>query len=171
MATMTVARQTIARGDAGTAQTLYAMRQIVRESLTVPVVRLTAVGIASREAPGRLSAIVSALDAWAHEAFHFMRDPYQVEQLHRPDWMLAQWRTRGKIYVDCDDAAILLAALGEAVGVPARFVAVAFFDRRADYSHVWTELWDGDGWRILDPTRGAQPLDRALVTRIMVLDV
>jgi transglutaminase-like putative cysteine protease len=86
--------------------------------------------------------------------------------------MLAQLREYpGKILVDCDDAAILMAALGESIGIPARLVAVAFFDPGADFSHVWTELFDGDRWRVIDPTRGSQPLDMRLVTRIMMLDV
>lgn len=171
MPTTATTRSPIAAGDDGIKATLYAMRRIVRESLTIPAVRQTAVNIAGREAPGQLPPIVSALGAWARGAFHFMRDPYGVETLHRPEWQLAQLRERGKILVDCDDAAIMVAALGESIGIPARFVAVAFFDRRADFSHVWTELYDGNGWRIIDPTRGSQPLDMALVTRIMLLDV
>lgn len=167
----TVERRTIRAGDDGIKDTLYAMYHLVRESLTDPVVRGTAVTIAAQEAPGRLGPIVSALNSWALGAFHFMRDPFRKEQLHKPIWMLGQLRERGRIYVDCDDAAILMAALGEAVGVPARFVAVAFFDPRADFSHVWTELHDGTGWRVIDPTRGDQPLDMRRVTRIMVLEV
>ena len=166
-----IARRTIRTGDDGIRDTLYAMWALARQSLTSPEIRRTAVDIAAGEAPGRLAAIVTALDLWARDRFHFMRDPYRIEQLHRPEWMLAQMRERGKILVDCDDAALLMAALGESIGVAARFVAVAFFDPRADFSHVWTELYDGHGWRVIDPTRGAQPLDMRLVTRIMLLDV
>ena len=172
MPTTVTTRRPIRVGDDGIKDTLYAMWHMARESVTLPVVRQTAVSIAADEAPGRLTAIVSALDTWARDRFHFVRDPYRVEQLHRPEWMLAQLREYpGKILVDCDDAATLVAALGESRGIPARFVAVAFFDPRADFSHVWTELFDGSRWRVIDPTRGSQPLDMRLVTRIMMLDV
>ena len=147
------------------------MRALVRASLVDPVVRGKAVELASGERPGHSGRIVSALEGYGRAVFHFTRDPHGVELLHTPAWMLREIAQRGKTYVDCDDAALLLAALGEAVGIPARFVAVAFFDRAAPYSHVWVELFDGRGWRILDPTRGSQPLDVTLVTRIMTLDV
>jgi transglutaminase-like putative cysteine protease len=163
--------RTIPDGDAGTRATLYAMRAIVRESVTVPAVRAVAVRLAMEVAPGNTRGIIDAISDYCHRVIHFTRDPLGVEQLHYPEVMLAMIERVGRVGVDCDDAAMLVAVLAESVGVPARFSAVAFVDRAAPFSHVYAELSDGLGWRIVDPTRPAQRLDTVAVTRIMRLDV
>jgi transglutaminase-like putative cysteine protease len=65
----------------------------------------------------------------------------------------AQGYARG----DCDDVAILGAALGKAAGFPARFVLLGFGGPMAPYQHVFTEIGTRQGWMNLDVTRPRHP--------------
>ncbi len=78
----------------------------------------------------------------------------------------------GEEHVDCDDAAILAAGLGKAVGLLARFVLVGFRSSRAPFSHVWTELRSPTGgpWVEMDVTRSVQRLP-SRETRVRVVGV
>jgi Transglutaminase-like superfamily len=139
-------------------------------ALTSLEVRDCAVSIASDCPPGDVDAIIAALDRWMRAHFRFVRDPLGQERLHTPAELLADVARRGAAWADCDDAAILAAALALSIGIPARYVAVAFLERRAPYAHVWVELQNGGGgWWIVDPTRGSQMLDWSAVTRVMLL--
>ena len=113
-------------GDYGAAQTLDRMAALVNRSLSVPLVVETANGIAALVPPRDYVAIAQAIRAWLQKHFRFVRDPLGVELLRDPQYQLRQWMAQGYISGDCDDVAILGAALGKAVGIGARFMAVGF---------------------------------------------
>lgn len=75
-------------------------------------------------------------------------------------WQLAS-RVAREGSGDCTEHAVLLAALARARGYPARIVfGVSLVMRPAASSaigHAWTEVHDGQGWRILDATVGERP--------------
>lgn len=97
---------------------------------------------------------LDALRAWLLTVWRFARDPAGVEMVSRPGAMLDEFRCVGYITGDCDDAAVLGAAIGKAVGFPARFVVLGFHGPRSPFTHVFTELMEGPGlWRDLDITR------------------
>jgi transglutaminase-like putative cysteine protease len=158
---------TIPAGDAGTAATLGLMAQLARAGAVTPIVRQVAVAVASGAAvrDGILQA--DTLRNWIEDHSVFIRDPQGTELLHDPALMVRSILTSGVIHVDCDDIAILAAALGVAVGLRARFVVVGFRDPRAPFRHVWAELQDprGGPWRELDITRPAQGLSGLAVAR------
>ncbi|MEE8177710.1 MAG: hypothetical protein V3T65_06925 [Acidobacteriota bacterium] len=83
--------------------------------------------------------------------------------------MLEDMQRWGAAQVDCDDAAVLSAALGKAVGLKPRFVVLGFEGPTGPYRHVYTELFDGVAWTEMDVTRpggiGAVP------TRVTRMDV
>jgi len=131
------------------------MRQIVRAEYAAPLVRLTAAAIV--RGTGTNSELqIRRLRAWLTRHIGFLRDPYDTEGLHTPLYMLELLGRRGWLEVDCDDVAILGAALGMTVGLRARFVVIG---PEGGYSHVWAELTDPntDDWRDLDITRPYQP--------------
>lgn len=97
----------------------------------------------------------------------YVMDPEGTEFLHPADWVL-------KLKAgDCDDKAILLAALLLSIGHTPRFKAVAFAPEV--FSHVWVQdSWPGSGWVDLEPTEPlpfgkAVPLTDAV--SIMTLDL
>lgn len=88
--------------------------------------------------------------------FRFLRDPAGVELVHHPRVLLDRLRKEGYVQGDCDDAAILGAALGKVIGLPARFVVVGFRGPRGPLTHVYAEVSDGSRWVDLDVTAPAQ---------------
>lgn len=153
MARLTVSR--IAYGLLGSMQTLQRMREVVNKSLTDPFVIETARRIVAaypaRDYDGHARAVRDYLD----EHLQFVRDPRGVEMLSTPRYLLTQIARRYIVQGDCDDAAILGAALAKAVGLKARLVAVGFFRKDAPLSHVYAVV-QGRRWHSLDTTRPAR---------------
>lgn len=85
-------------------------------------------------------------------AFEF--DPPGVELIRTPELLLTHIRCRGGAVGDCDDVAVLGAALGMAVGFTATYVLVGFHPTDP-FEHVYTELATDTGPVELDTTRPA----------------
>jgi transglutaminase-like putative cysteine protease len=81
------------------------------------------------------------------KALPYRDDPEDVEALMRPAYTMAGQGYGG----DCDDRAIVIASYAVCAGIPYRFVAVRRADM-PDFHHVYTELFIGSKWTILDVT-------------------
>lgn len=149
------------------------MRAMVYREFLNPAVRLTAAqivaGISGQDGVEQAQAIRDWLDSHTD----FLRDPDGVEMLHGPVWQVNQIRTHGTEQVDCDDVAMLGAALGKAIGLRARFVVVGFDSPRAAYRHVWAELSPRGNvkWVDMDVTRPSQGLPFDRIARVFTSDV
>jgi transglutaminase-like putative cysteine protease len=176
---MQVSRVWIPTGDFGTLATLGHMRRLAREAVANPLVRATAVAATDGTGGKDAFAQAMAIRNWLVRNTAFLRDPNGTELLHSPRYMLAALRTLGPpLRIDCDDVAVLGAALGGAVGLRARFVVAAFFSPSAPFRHVWTELsapWGtvvGTRWVELDTTRSGQSLPSFnAISRIKTVEV
>jgi hypothetical protein len=162
------------QSDIGTRLTLAAMRAMVYREFMTPAVRLMATdvvrGIGGKDGVEQAHAIRDFLE----QHTEFLRDPDGVEMLHGPSWQIQQIMRRGLVQVDCDDVAMLAAALGKAVGLRARFVAAAFVDKNSPYRHVWAEIGPPTApqmWIEMDVTRPAQGLPFGYISRILPMDV
>jgi hypothetical protein len=60
---------------------------------------------------------------------------------------------------DCNEHAVLFAALARAVGLPTRVVAGAVYSEGVFLYHAWDEVWLGSGWVSVDPTFDQMPAD------------
>lgn len=151
----TVVRHTIFSGDLGAMQTLRRMRRIVNASLHDALVIETArgivedAGVLGRDQAGKFLAIRQ----WMADHLSFVPDPLGVELLSTPRYMLSRIREQQFVSGDCDDAAILGAALGKAVGLPAKFRVLAFGRPQRPFQHVYTLLLVRGRWANLDTTR------------------
>ncbi|MGH6795925.1 MAG: transglutaminase-like domain-containing protein [Methylocella sp.] len=130
-------------------ETLAYMAQIVRDWRHLPEVtepaRSIIAGVPEKDTAGEIAALFS----FVRDSVRYTMDTNGVERLQTPDYTL---RVRQG---DCDDKSILLAALLESVGIPARFVAVGF---SPDYfEHVYVEALLDDGWVALDATENVPP--------------
>ena len=67
---------------------------------------------------------------------------------------------------DCNEHAVLLAALARAAGIPARVVAGVVYANDGFYYHAWDELWLGR-WVSADAIFGQMPAD---ATHIKILE-
>lgn len=148
---------TIGPGLAGTYDTVRMMQQIVRQSLALPLVRHTASSVVTGLNGRNTVAQAQAIRGWVDHHTVFLRDPRGTELLHTPLWLLREIGRQGFGQVDCDDVAMLAAALGMAIGLRARFALVG---RGHGFEHVFTELGDPAGrrWIEQDTTRPSQDL-------------
>lgn len=140
-------------GDAGTAQTVAQMKSLVNQSLTDPVVVETARGLAAQNQPRDTDSQAETIKSYLSEHFMFVRDPNGVELLSTPRFMLDSINNRMYAQGDCDEAAILAAALGKAIGLQARFILLGFSGPTGPMAHVFTLLRGRSGWHNLDVTR------------------
>ena len=144
--------QSIPSGDIGTSQTVYKMKQLVNQSLSDPAVIQTARGIAIQFYQRDLDSQAQGIRRFMQDHFQFINDPRGVELLVTPRAMIDTIAKRYVVSGDCDEAAILGAALGKAIGMRARFVLLAF-QGRSSYAHVYAILRGTSGWVSLDTTR------------------
>lgn len=135
-------------GDPGTFFTLALMRELARADAPLLV------EVADRII-GTTGNPLARIRAFLSERVRFTHDPAGVELLKAPAYQLASIRSRGSTAGDCDDVAILGAALGLAAGYPARFVVLRF-EPEGPYEHVYAELRGPHGWFELDTTRQQQ---------------
>lgn len=162
---MTLSALPLPSSDLGTFFTLAQMRAMVYREFMLPMVRLTATDIVA--GLGGVDGVEQAhmIRDWLENHTEFLRDPDGVEMLHGPAWQIQQVRQRGNVQVDCDDVAMLSAALGKSIGLRARFAVVAFDG--GPFRHVWTELSPGaaPSWVDMDVTRPSQGLLFNRITR------
>lgn len=108
------------------------------------------------------------LRGWMAEHWQEYADPFSVELLRSPDLQLHEFLVlrghpgieHGKMRGDCDDIAVLGAALGLARGFTARYVAVGT-DGTGVPTHVYAELLEMGSmgrWADLDILRPATAL-------------
>jgi hypothetical protein len=60
---------------------------------------------------------------------------------------------------DCNEHAVLYAAMCRAVGLPARVVAGAVYTEGVFLYHAWNEVWLGSGWVSVDSSFDQMPAD------------
>lgn len=158
-------------GDSQTRATLSTMRQVVHAALSDPHVVEATVNVV-RGVSGRSAIHLAArIEDWARHHVVFLPDPLIPnggEFLRTPDLALQEIRWYGVARLDCDDAAMLTAAMCMAVGVPCQFRAVAYGNTREPFAHVYTQAFTQRGWYPLDVTNtGTAPEE----TRAMTLEV
>ena len=157
----------IAGGDLGTLQTLQVMRGAVNRGVRHPLTMRLASLIVSGVLHSR-PAQAAAIRGWLDINVAFQPDPYGIEAIREVPEMLDDISALGVAQVDCDDAAILGAALGKAVGLKPRFTVLGFAGRGAPFRHVFAELDTGEGWQELDVTRPPSPLPPSRIYHMAV---
>ena len=143
----------IAPGFIGSMQTLGQMRALVNRSLSDPFIIETARSIIRDLPPRDYNAHARAIREYLAEHLQFAQDPRGQETLATPRYLLTKITNSYVVQGDCDDAAVLGAALAKAVGLRARFIILAFYDQRAPFTHVYTVVKGRTGWLDLDTTR------------------
>ena len=150
--------------------TLERMRELVRRDVVYPFVVQQATDIVRAAAPRDQLEQASAIRDWIAMHFRFIPDIRDVELLRSPGWQIQVIQRDGIVQGDCDDAAMLGAALGLAVGIPAVFEARAYLNPKNPYQHVVTILSTRRGPFELDTTRpnGLEPPAVAKTLRVRV---
>lgn len=120
-----------------------------------------------RDVARQIGAVNHFMDRW----FRFVNNPVGVQLIRDPWSMITDIESRGFTQGACDDAAVLVATLGMANGIYARFRALAFHTVNDPYSHVITDLWDGQSWVSCDVTKPANMATTPTATRTLIVDV
>jgi transglutaminase-like putative cysteine protease len=132
------------------------MAELVRESM-MPA-RRKSLDLMGSVYATRPSDYVEAVRNFVGSSVLLVGEPDEL--IISPRLMLANIEDSGRIYGDCDDAAVLVAALLYGIGIPVRFKAI---NQAADgsYQHVFAEYNLGGGWMALDTTALAPPVYEA----------
>lgn len=139
-------------GDAGTFQSLSAMRAAIDADRTSPLVRNAAVQAVAGAPERNFTSELTGILEYVRERVRFTRDPLDVEYVQSPDFLLRAIRQDGTAAGDCDDSAVLFAALAEAVGYETRFAVLG--GAGENFSHVIVEVRDTAGrWVSVDPSQ------------------
>ncbi len=179
---------TIGYGDAGIDQTVRAMLALIAEGAKHPAVQACATAIADNAPLGDTPLadgyqLIAEVRGWVADRWEFVLDhdlpatdygqpdADVTELLHSPEAQLNIIAARGVMRGDCDDAAILTAALVAALGLEYRIVCAGFGldknDTTAQYAHVWTEARPSGGAEFLelDVTRQSQAIPDGAISR------
>ncbi len=136
----TVQKYTVGSGDIGSYRTISIMKRLVNESLSNPLVVARAKDIVQFAGPKNQIEQANEIRNYLLDHTQFMRDPRGVELIHTPEKQIRTIDQRYYIQIDCDDFAVLAAALGKAVGIRAKFVILKFMSKSAPFAHVYTIL-------------------------------
>lgn len=149
----------IPSGKQGVLATLKAMSKMVREGRRSYAVISAATARTRGCSDKDIGCRIRAIHAFVRDAIRYQLDPVDLEMIQTPD------KTMERGAGDCDDQAILVASLLEAIGIPSRFVAIGFEPNV--YEHVYTEGKAGTVWVPLETTEnveaGWNPADNANV--------
>lgn len=158
-------------GDGGTYATLAKMRSLANQGAAIPLVRATAASLVMEADPnGILHARL--IRGWLEDHVIFLRDLSTAEALYHPADLVLAIQRDGQVQCDCEDVAMLAAALGLSIGLRARFTVLAFRPG-GPFQHVYTELSDpaGQVWIDCDITRPSQLFDSVQPTRMFTVEV
>jgi hypothetical protein len=147
--------------EGGVAEVLSRMAELARKGAAQPAVQQVALKATEHLPPDSSGhanrrdrrAVARAVYNYILGAVAYRHDDHGVEQLQTP---LASVRIGAG---DCDDMAVLAAALLKSLGVPTRFRAIATSSAAPHaYTHVYCQYQDGLGeWRSCDPVGDPGP--------------
>jgi transglutaminase-like putative cysteine protease len=141
--------QHIPKGYLGTQITARHIGRLIRLGAKDFDVRQRAIDIlmARGVRPKDYLAEIKALFEWVQDNIRYTKDPFRVEALHSARRML-ELRAG-----DCDDMAIVLGAMLEAIGHPVRLVLTGPDPLRPRImTHVYLEVFHLGRWIALDPS-------------------
>lgn len=140
---MRVQTEHLSGGLRGTDQTVRKMISLLKRSLDAGMIRLFTLDVlrssrSSKAVYDRAKAVFSFVIANIAE----VPDPLSVETVQSPEATLELGAG------DCDDQALLIAAMLESIGIPTRFKVIGT-DAKA-YSHVFAEMLIEGKWEAVD---------------------
>lgn len=124
------------------------MRKLVREGKKDGAVRRQALRLTQHLPQKDRMGEVRALFEFVKNNIRYVRDVHGVETLHTANQVLSQRNG------DCDDKAILLAAMLESIGYPTRFLAMG--SSPGKFEHVIVEVRPYGNWIPLETTNPVQ---------------
>jgi len=129
--------------------TKYTGREDIRElalKITRKIQRNSNTGLPDLR---NVDQIADAIYKWITSNINYVRDPWNIERIQSPDVTIRQKAG------DCDDHAILSAALLQSLGIQTGFRIVSRTGRT--YDHIYTVFRSPEGWKSFDTTIAKYP--------------
>jgi transglutaminase-like putative cysteine protease len=136
--------ESIPDGVAGITETLKRMTALVREYKTDETIYRQARELTRGSLQKDFYGEIAALFDFVQNHIRYVGDVTDVESVQSPTFTLQIGSG------DCDDKAVLLAALLESINHPTKFIAVGFSPDSIEHVYIETRL--GTRWIALDPT-------------------
>ncbi len=156
----------IPSGRAGTVATVKWMMRLVVDGEAWPELRPIALQIVEPCESRNFRCMADELARWVGSHMKFINDAWRREQLQTVPYLLRVIEKNGYSYGDCDDYAILIAALAKSLGFPVK-IRVIRYALQPGFSHVIPVVYVRDhGWIEYDmtaPLGEVPPLPRAEV--------
>ena len=152
-------RAPLPQGTRGTRQTVDAMTALARGGSSDPAIRNNALHALRTygSTPHDHVSEARALFAWVRDRVKYVQDPVSSE------WVQSPRATLEAMAGDCDDMAVLLAAMLGAIGIPSKFRVVALDrSRPGEFSHVYTVAMIGGREFPMDPIYPSNPFGLGL---------
>lgn len=124
-------------GTAGIVQTVGLMKSMVNQAIDSPVIRKQAARVTEGIDRGNYKAQAVALGAWVRRAIRYVPDPRNLEHLTNPAIFAQAVEEKRRVYGDCDDMSMYVAALAKSIGLRPVFKVVG---RGKQYHHVYVEV-------------------------------
>lgn len=142
----------LADGDAGTSQTIRAMRQLIEQGKKDPRIHELAArilrGVPNEYLPAGEIAAARAIYEWGMANIRYTPDVVGKETLHSA-WDVVRLRIG-----DCDDFTILFCSLFETIGKSTRIVTISSHaEDPSQFSHVFPEVLVQGRWIPIDAAR------------------
>jgi hypothetical protein len=135
-------------GDAGTEQTIAAIRAKLQEAFADPSIRAAAIAIARSAPPMNAAAQVQAVYQWVVQNIRFVNDPPGHELVQAADFTLLHRAG------DCDCITTLVLSLLGGMGIDGDLVTVATDPERPnEFSHIYPRAYTGNQTIAVDAAR------------------
>jgi transglutaminase-like putative cysteine protease len=158
----------IGRGPDAIASTLLYMKKLIINSDADRIVKETAKNIVRNVNPKDHVGQVAAVVSWVRKNFKYVRDIYGVEELTAPEVILRSMAAGKNDYSsDCDDFAVLIAALLRSIGFRTRLEALGVGSQF--YNHARLSVQVQGVWQAIEGTRPTAPVGQALPSSIPIM--
>jgi transglutaminase-like putative cysteine protease len=134
----------IADGERGIMETVFLMRDLVKQYKVDPQIRATALSLVEKQIEKDAAGEINAIFLFVRDCIRYVMDVYDVETVHTPPKILEIGQG------DCDDKSVLLACMLESIGYETAFVLAGYHG--SDYEHVYVFVRGHDVAMFLDAT-------------------
>lgn len=124
-------------GAAGIVQTMGLMRSMTNQAISHPLIRQHAARATEHVGRGDQKQAALAIGEWVRAKVRYVPDPLHNEHLTNPITMASAIAEGKKVFGDCDDMSMLVAAMAKSIGMQPVFHGVG---RGGKFHHVYTEV-------------------------------
>jgi hypothetical protein len=124
-------------GAAGIVQTMGLMRAMVNGTIADPLIRRQAVRATDFCGRGNKHCSATAIGEWVRSKMKYVPDPLNHEHLTSPAVIAKAIEEGKRVYGDCDDMSMYVAALAKSIGLAPTFEVVG---RDKQFHHVYTSV-------------------------------